>query len=111
MTTTLKGKCATGLGVGPTTIYTVPAVTTTLVIGLSLSNINAGTITAGARMTDSSAPATAYIGGKAFSLPAGAAEWVVSKDAPLILETGDSISIDGNTAASIDYTLSYVEMT
>jgi hypothetical protein len=111
MATTLKGKCATGLGVGPTTIYTAPALTTTLVIGLSLSNINAGTITAGARMTDTSAAATAYIGGKAFSLPAGAAEWVVSKDAPLILETGDSISIDGNTAASIDYTLSYVEMT
>lgn len=111
MATVFRGKCATGLGVGPTTIYTAPGATTTLVLGLSLSNINAGSITAGARMTDSSAAATAYIGGKAFTLPAGAAEWVITKDAPLVLETGDSISIDGNTAASIDYTLTYLEIT
>lgn len=111
MSTAFKGKCATALGTGPTTIYTVPAVTTTLVIGLTITNINAGAVTAGARMTDSSAALTAYIGGKAFSIPAGSAEMVITKENPLVLETGDSISIDGNTAAALDYVLSYVEIT
>lgn len=111
MATTFRGKCGTALGVGPTTIYTAPGATTTLVTFLSISNITAGAVTAGARMTDSSAAVTAYIGGKAFSIPVGAAEVVITKENAVTLETGDSISIDGNTASALDYVLGYVEMT
>jgi hypothetical protein len=111
MATTFKGKCATALGVGPTTIYTAPGATTTLVTFLSITNILGAAITAGARMTDSSAAVTAYIGGRAFSIPVGGAEIVITKENPVTLETGDSISIDGSTAVSMDYVLSYVEIT
>lgn len=109
-TATLKGKTGAAVGVGPTTIYTAPASTTTIILALNITNVTAGTITAGARMTDSSAAATAYIGGKAFSLPVGAAELVITKENMIVLETGDSLSIDSNTAASMDYVLSYMEI-
>lgn len=111
MATTFRGKTGTALGVGPTTIYTAPGATTTLVTNLTITNITAGSITAGARMTDSSAAVTAYIGGKAFTIPVGAGEIVISKDNWVTLETGDSLSIDGNTAAAIDYVLAYTEIT
>lgn len=109
-TASFKFKAGSALGVGPTTIYTVPASTTTVVLGLTVTNTTAGTVTAGARATDATGPTTAYIGGKAVSLPTGAAEIFVSKHNPMVLETGDSLSIDGNTAASMDYVLSYMEI-
>lgn len=111
MTTTFKGSCNTGVGVGPTTIYTAGGATTTIVLALNITNITAGTITAGARYTDSSAAKTAYIGGKAFTLPAGAAELVITKENCIVLETGDSLSVDGNTAAAIDWVLAVMELT
>lgn len=108
-TATFKGKCGTALGVGPTTIYTAPGATTAQVTSLVVSNITAGSITVGVRFTDSSAAVTAYLGGKAFTLAPGEAQIVISKENWQTLETGDSLSIDGNTASSIDYVLSYTE--
>ena len=100
----------------PYTIYTVPSSTTTVVIGLILSNIHTAQVT-----TEVELVSTTSGGGRAAT---NGTSFLV-KDAPIpvvsslelltggkvILETGDLLRIDCSVADKISGTLSIMEIT
>jgi len=103
----------------PDALYTVPAATTTVVIGLTLANNDTASITADVKIVsttvDAGQPAATQTNETVF----------VIKDAPIvgggslelmagnkyILQTGDILQIDSDTSAKVDATLSIMEIT
>tara|TARA_Y100001938_G_scaffold149335_1_gene235821 strand:+ start:239 stop:598 length:360 start_codon:yes stop_codon:yes gene_type:complete len=100
----------------PYTIYTVPSSTTTVVIGLILTNIHSAQVTTEVELvSDTSGGGRAATNGTSF----------IAKDVPLavgqsieilsggkvILETTDSLRIDCSVADKISGTLSIMEIT
>ena len=100
----------------PYTIYTVPSSTTTVVIGLILTNIHSAQVTTEVELvSDTSGGGRAATNGTSF----------IAKDVPLavgqsieilsggkvILETPDALRIDCSVADKISGTLSIMEIT
>tara|TARA_R100001198_G_C5048219_1_gene105532 strand:- start:62 stop:421 length:360 start_codon:yes stop_codon:yes gene_type:complete len=100
----------------PYTIYTVPSSTTTVVIGLILTNIHSAQVTTEVELvSDTSGGGRAATNGTSF----------IAKDVPLavgqsieilsggkvILETTDALRIDCSVADKISGTLSIMEIT
>ena len=106
----------------PYTIYTVPSSTTTVVIGLILSNIHTAQVT-----TEVELVSTTSGGGRGNNGTASAvnATSFLVKDAPIpvgaslelltggkvILETGDLLRVDCSVADKLSGTLSIMEIT
>tara|TARA_R100001510_G_C7599300_1_gene166416 strand:- start:60 stop:419 length:360 start_codon:yes stop_codon:yes gene_type:complete len=100
----------------PYTIYTVPSSTTTVVIGLILTNIHSAQVTTEVELvSDTSGGGRAATNGTSF----------IAKDVPLavgqsieilsggkvILETTDALRVDCSVADKISGTLSIMEIT
>ena len=91
-------------------LYTVPASTTTVVMGLVAANIDGASSAAiDVEIYDSSA-ATNYSIAKEITLPANSQIKIVSGD-KLVLETGDKIQIKADAVSKATFTLSIMEMT
>ena len=88
------------------TVYTAPASTTTIVLGLTLSNISTQTIYATVGITNSDGDDVQFL--KAIPIPTGSAVEVMSGN-KIVLETGDTITAASDTANSLDTTLSIME--
>ena len=93
----------------PYTIYTVPSSTTTVVIGLILSNIHT------AQVTTTSGGGRAATNGTSFlvkdaPIPVGSSLELLT-GGKVILETGDLLRIDCSVADKISGTLSIMEIT
>lgn len=91
------------------TIYTVPAATTTIVIGFSISNLKTSVVEVTAKMTDASASRTVNLL-KDVPIAAGAALEIMGGN-KLILEASDVIIIACDTINGFDAVLSIVEQT
>ena len=100
----------------PYTIYTVPGSTTTVVIGLILTNIHTSQVT-----TEVELVSTTSGGGRAANngtsflaknvpIPAGSSLELLS-GGKVILETGDLLRVDCSVADMISGTLSIMEIT
>lgn len=93
------------------TLYTVPANTTTVVLGLRLANKTGGTT-----QTDAYASVWIYDGVNYFSFSPslilvpvrGSVELI---DGKLVLQAGDSIRVQANATDLLDVVLSVMEMT
>ena len=100
----------------PYTIYTVPSSTTTVVIGLILSNIHTAQVTADVKLvSDTSGGGRAATNGTAFlandvPIPVGSSLELLT-GGKVILETGDLLRIDCSVADKISGTLSIMEIT
>ena len=102
----------------PYVMYTTAASTTTVVLGLILSNIHTTAITADVQLVST----TANRGGannvsngtsllvKDVSIPSGSSLEILS-GSKVIVETGDKIQIDCSVADKISGTLSVMEIT
>jgi hypothetical protein len=90
------------------TVYTAPASTTTIVLGLTLSNITSTTIYADVGITNSDGDDVNFL--KTVPIPTGSAIEVMSGN-KIVLETGDAITASSDTANSLDVTLSIMEQT
>jgi len=88
------------------TVYTSPASTTTIVLGLTLSNITAQTIYASVGITNSDGDNVNFL--KNVPIPTGSAIEVMSGN-KIVLETGDSVTVSSDTANSLDTTMSIME--
>jgi len=97
----------------PDTLYTVPAATTTVIIGLTLANIDTTSITATVQIVSTTVDVETnetvsvikdvpILAGSSLELMAGN---------KYILQTGDVVKIDCGTTAKIDATLSIMEIT
>lgn len=105
-------KTATGndIGTSLSTVYTCPSSTTTTIIGLYLCNVGGADINATAQFYDASTTNHISIVHE-IEIPAGSTLAPIGGDAKVVLEAGDAIKVQSNTASSIDVVLSYLEQT
>ena len=111
MANTFKLKTATGGSTAantPITVYTSPGATTTIIIGLPLSNIVASAIAAKVLIEHADGDNVTYLND--IPLPQGSAVEVMAGN-KIVLETGDIIKVQSNIANSLDTTLSIMEQT
>lgn len=88
--------------------YTVPASTTSTVIGMTVSNRTASSIRVDVTVVDSSEAVTAYIL-KDVLIPAGSSIVPVGGDQKIVLETTDELNVLSDTNASADVVISMME--
>lgn len=100
MPNTFKNYASTSVGTSPATVYTVPASTTAVTIGLNVANVSASQITIDVQC------AGAYVV-KDAPIPAGAALSVL--DGKIILEAADTVVVTSSAATSADVLLSVLE--
>jgi len=110
MANTFKNAVSSAIGTSQTSVYTVPASTTSTVIGLTVANRHTSAITVDVVVTDTSASASVFIV-KAATVPVGGALVPIGGDQKVVLETGDIIKVTSNTASSADAIVSVLEQT
>ena len=112
MANTFKLKTDTAVGTTLTTVYTVPAATTTVVIGAVLSNITAGQVKANVQIVTASSTGEnaddVYLV-KLLPIPAGSSFELM--EGKVVMETGDMFKVESDTASSLDVALSIMEQT
>jgi len=110
MANTFKLKTKTAVGTTLTSVYTVPATTTTVIIGAVLANILASQIKVDVKIvTASSAGENAddvYLV-KDLPIPNGSSFELI--EGKVVLETGDIVKVESDTASSLDVALSVLE--
>ena len=102
MANTFKNYTGASIGTSPSTVYTVPASTTAVIIGLNLANRTASSVTVDVQL------GSTYIV-KAAPVPTGSALSVL--DGKIIAETAETIVITSDAASSIDAIVSVLEQT
>ena len=110
MPNTFKLKTETGGSTGANTdltIYTVPSSTTTVVIGCTISNTIASSITIDAKIENADGD-NIYIG-KDLPVPSGSALDILA--GKIVMETSDVLKVQSDTANSFDVALSIMEQT
>jgi len=100
MANTFKNYTSASVGTSPVTTYTVPASTTSVMIGCNLSNTSAAQITVDVQA------AGIYIV-KGAPIPSGSALSVL--DGKIILETTDTVVVTSSAATSADVIVSVLE--
>ena len=100
MANVFKNYTSTSVGTSPVTTYTVPALTTAVTIGLTISNTTTSQIT-----VDVQAAGVYVI--KGAPIPAGSALSVL--DGKIILEAADTVVVTSSAATSADVILSVLE--
>ena len=114
MANAFKVKTEKNIGTSAATVnsYVVAAATTTTVIGLVLTNRTGAAIKASAMHNDGVGASgnDTYLVYNA-PIPAGSALVVVGGDQKLVLQNAHSVKCQSNTAASIDATMSLLEIT
>ena len=100
MANTFKNYVSTSVGTSATTVYTVPADTTAVVIGCNIANREST-----AAYVDVQLGSTYIV--KGAPVPSGSALSVL--DGKIIMETGETLSVTSDTAASADVILSVLE--
>jgi len=100
MANTFKNYTSTSVGTSPATVYTVPALTTSVAIGLTIANTTASQITVDVQA------ASVYVV-KDAPIPAGSALSVL--DGKIILEAADTVVVTSSAATSADVILSVLE--
>jgi hypothetical protein len=109
MANTFKNAAAAATGTSEVSVYTVPSSTTTTVIGLTCANVTSTSpVKVSIRVFDSSATAHFYVVKNAEIFEGGALV-AVGGDQKLVLETGDIIKVESDTASSIDTIVSVME--
>ena len=110
MANTFKLKTDTGVGTTLTSVYTVPASTTTVIIGAVLANIIASQIKVDVKIVTASSSGEnaddVYLV-KDLPIPNGSSFELI--EGKVVLETGDIVKVESDTASSLDVALSVLE--
>jgi hypothetical protein len=113
MANTFKLKTKANIDTSLVAVYTVPASTTAVVIGLTLANITSGSITADVQVVsdtvDVETNTDVYVV-KAIPIPAGSSVEVMAGN-KIVLQTTDVLKVLGSATNSVDATLSIMEIT
>jgi hypothetical protein len=107
-TNTFTRYVAKGVGTAGNVLVTAGANTQTTVMGLTVSNTTAGTITANVYVT---ASAVNYFIVQNATIAAGGALALFGGDGKLVLNTGDAFTVQTNTVSSADAILSVLQIT
>ena len=110
MPNTFKLKTDTAVGTPLTSVYTVPASTTTVMIGAVLANILASQIKVDVKIVTASSSGEnaddVYLV-KDLPIPNGSSFELI--EGKVVLETGDIVKVESDTASSLDVALSVLE--
>ena len=110
MANTFKLKTDTAVGTTLTSVYTVPASTTTVMIGAVLANIIASQIKVDVKIVTASSSGEnaddVYLV-KDLPIPNGSSFELI--EGKVVLETGDIVKVESDTASSLDVALSVLE--
>ena len=107
MANTFKRQTGNAIGSSLTTVYTVPASTTTVMIGGVVSNTTAMTTKIDVVTNDGTN--TINLTGLDTPIPAGAALSFI--DGKVVLQTGDTVQVKSTVAGAVDVHLSIMEIT
>ena len=113
MANTFKLKTKAGIDASLVAVYTVPANTTTVIIGLTISNIKGSSVTSDAQIVTASSSGEnaddVYLV-KDIPLPAGSSIEIMSGN-KIVLEAGDIVKVKGSVTNAVDALLSVMEIT
>jgi hypothetical protein len=90
------------------TVYTAPSATTSIVLGLTLSNITSNTVYATVIIENNDGDNINFL--KNIPIPTGSAVEVMAGN-KIVLETSDVLKVKSDTANSIDTAMSVMEQT
>jgi hypothetical protein len=102
MANTFKNYVASDVGTAPNTVYTVPAATTSVMIGCNIANKTTAAI-----YVDVQLGSTYLV--KGAPIPSGSALSVL--DGKIIIETGETFVVTSDADTSADVVLSVLEQT
>ena len=112
MANTFKLKTKAGIDASLVKVYTVPADTTTVVIGLTIANIKGASVTADAKIVsntdDTEVNADVHIV-KDIPLPAGSSVEVMAGN-KIVLQATDEVWVSGSATDAVDAVLSIMEI-
>ena len=110
MANTFKLKTKANVGVATVGIYTAPAATTTVVIGITLSNTSGSGVNVGVAVSRTSDTKEDIKLLKNAPIPSGSSLEFMSGN-KIVLETSDQINVDSDTNNSVDAALTIMEIT
>lgn len=108
MANTFKSFGSAAIGTGDTNVYTVPALTQAVLIGVTVANIISATVNISVKITKASGT---YFIVKLAPVPVGGSIEVIGDGSKFVAEAADIIKVVSDTAASIDATVSCLEIT
>ena len=109
MANTFKLKTKANVGVTTVGIYTAPAATTTVVIGITMANTAGSGVNVGVGITRASAEDIKLL--KNAPLPQGSSLEFMAGNKVVLETTGDTLTVDSDTNNSIDAALTIMEIT
>jgi acetyltransferase-like isoleucine patch superfamily enzyme len=111
MANTFTRKLERQVGTSATDIgsYTVPSATTTIVVGLSVTNTTGSAVTANVYIQDNATNNTYLVTNAPIS--SGSSLVVGGGDQKIVLITGDSVYVQSSAATSLDAVMSIMEIT
>ena len=109
MANTFKLKSKANVGVTTVGIYTSPASTTTVVIGITCANVSGGSINVGVGVSRGANGEDISLL-KNVPIPQGSSLEFMQGN-KIVLETTDTLTVDSDTNNSIDVSLTIMEMT
>ena len=108
MANTFKLKTKANVGVTTVGIYTAPAATTTVVIGITMANVAGSGVNVGVGITRASSEYIKLL--KNAPLPQGSSlEFMAGNK--VVLEATDTLTVDSDTNNSVDAALTIMEIT
>ena len=108
MANTFKLKTKANVGVTTVRIYTAPAATTTVVIGITMANVAGSGVNVGGGITRASSEDIKLL--KNAPLPQGSSlEFMAGNK--VVLEATDTLTVDSDTNNSVDAALTIMEIT
>ena len=109
MANTFKLKTKANVGVTTVGIYTAPAATTTVVIGITMANTSGSGVNVGVGITRAGTTEDFKLLKNA-PIPSGSSLELMSGN-KIVLETSDQINVDSDTNNSVDAALTIMEIT
>jgi len=113
MANTFKLKTKAAIDASLVTVYTVPSSTTTVIIGLTISNVKGAAVTADAQLVTASSSGEnaddVYIA-KDIPLPTGSSVEIMAGN-KIVLQSGDIIKVKASVTDGVDALLSVMEIT
>jgi hypothetical protein len=110
MANVFKNSITGSIGLTNTIVYSVPAATTTTIIGVNVANVVTSNISVSVRLTDTSATKTVYLVKDALITP-GSSVVLVGGEQKIVMEATDTLQVVSSAATSADVIVSALELT
>ena len=107
MANTFKLRTKANVGVTTTAVYTVPAATTTTVIGITLANTSGSSINVGVGVSRVTSDSVKLL--KDAPIPQGSTLEFMQGN-KIVLEATDTITVVSDTASSLDASITILEL-